>query len=656
MKRMKNDWRKFTGLDGHFSKTRMKNRIYQKLFPFSLVILAGNGFLGYAIYKSNQKLSDSELWVQHTEQVIARSASIGSIASDIETASRGFVITDDNTFLEQFNTVEKTVLVYIGQLRQLTGDNPVQQQRIDSLAFYMHKHLDFSYQTISIRGKEGLISAIAYISTKQGKHYTDRIRQITRAIEQEEEALLKQRKQTNEGSAAVFDRFAVIMFISMSGFTILLLIAIGKYWIQNKEKELRAGELIIANKELAFQNVEKEKRAKELIVANIELAFQNEEKGKRAGELMVANVELAFQNEEKEKRAGELMVANIELAFQSEEKEKRATELVIANKELAFQNKEKEKRASELVLANEELAFQSEEKEKRATELIIANKELAFQNEEKEKKAEELSIANWELKKAEDDIRKFNKEDIRKLNEELEQKVVARTAQLESANQELESFSYSVSHDLRTPLRAVNGYAKMLEEDYADLFDDEGRRKLAVVQNNAKKMGVLIDDLLAFSRLGRQEIKKSVVNMTALVENALAELRASQQFKAVVTINDLHPAIADTTLMAQVWVNLLSNAIKYSSNNKQPVIKIESEKKNDELIYSISDNGVGFDMKYGHKLFGVFQRLHSSKDFEGTGVGLALVHRIITKQGGKIWAKAEINKGATFYFSLPEKH
>jgi PAS domain S-box-containing protein len=375
---------------------------------------------------------------------------------------------------------------------------------------------------------------------------------------------------------------------------------------------------------------------------------------KRGEQLIIANLELAFQNEEKENRATELIIANKELAFQNEEKENRATELIIANKELAFQNKEKEKRAKELMVANMELAFQNEEKGKRAKELIVANVELAFQNEEKEKRAEELTIANRELKKAEDDIRKLNKEDIRKLNEELEQKVVARTAQLESANRELESFSYSVSHDLRTPLRAVNGYAKILEEDYANVFDPEGRRMLAVVQNNAKKMGVLIDDLLTFSRLGKKEVKKSMVNMTALVENALAELHTSQQFKALVTINDLHPAIADTTLMAQVWVNLLSNAIKYSSNTKKPAIKVDSEKRNNELIYSISDNGVGFDMKYAHKLFGVFQRLHSSKDFEGTGVGLALVHRIITKQGGKIWAKADINKGATFYFSLPE--
>ena len=377
---------------------------------------------------------------------------------------------------------------------------------------------------------------------------------------------------------------------------------------------------------------------------------------KKAGELAIANKELIFQNDEKEKRASELIIANKELAFQNKEKENRAAELIVANKELAYQNEEKEKRAAELIIANKELVFQNKEKEKRAAELIIANRELVFQNKEKEERAAELIIANRELKKAENDIRKLNKEDIRKLNEELEQKVLERTAQLESANKELESFSYSVSHDLRAPLRAVNGFAILLGERYEDLFDKEGKRLLNIIKENANKMGLLIDDLLAFSRLGRKEIHKSVIDMTALAENALYELNTSQQFKAEVKINDLHHALADTTLMHQVWLNLLSNAIKYSSNKKAPVITISSEEKNGELIYSITDNGVGFNMRYAHKLFGVFQRLHDAEDFEGTGVGLALVHRIITKQGGKIWAKARVGKGATFYFSLPEKH
>lgn len=368
-------------------------------------------------------------------------------------------------------------------------------------------------------------------------------------------------------------------------------------------------------------------RAEELIIAEKELIFQNQEKEKRASELITANKELIFQNEEKEKRASELIIANKELLFQNMEKEKRAAELIIANEELLFQNKEKEKMAFELVVANKELAFQNQEKEKRASELIIANEELIFQNKEKEKQTAAMSIAIKGLEKTEQ--------------------------QLNLVNEELESFSYSISHDLRAPLRSVNGYAKILEEDYNSVFDDEGKRLLSVVQDNAKKMGVLIDELLAFSRLGRKEINKSLLNNTLLVKNVVSELNTAPDFKPKIIINDLHLAMADYAMMKQVWMNLLSNAIKYSSTIDKPIIIISSEEKAGEFVYSITDNGVGFDMKYAHKLFGVFQRLHAAEDFEGVGVGLALVQRIIIKQGGKIWAHAKVGKGATFNFSLP---
>ena len=244
--------------------------------------------------------------------------------------------------------------------------------------------------------------------------------------------------------------------------------------------------------------------------------------------------------------------------------------------------------------------------------------------------------------------RKLAEDQNRKLNEELELRVKERT-------EEMEAFSYSISHDLRSPLRAVNGYANMLEEDYKALFDDEGKRLLKVIQENAKKMGVLIDDLLAFSRLGRKELTKTVVDMKALFETALDELNKLPGYKATVKINELHPVMADNTLMYQVCINLLSNAIKYSSHHKAPFIEISSEKAGVEIIYSVTDNGVGFEMQYVHKLFNVFQRLHVAEDFEGTGVGLALVQKIIVKHGGKIWAKGAVEKGATFSFSLPFK-
>lgn len=308
-----------------------------------------------------------------------------------------------------------------------------------------------------------------------------------------------------------------------------------------------------------------------------------------------------------------------------------------------------------LLMANEALSFQNEEKERIIAGLITANQQLTHENAEKEKKALALAIANNQLKEEEDKILKANEESIGKLNEELEQKILERTGQLETAVKELEAFSYSVSHDLRAPLRAVNGFAVILEEAYSGVLDSEGMRLLKIIQENANKMGVLIDDLLAFSRLGKKEINSTIIDMTSQARNALYNLKNTLKIKAEVKINKLHPVLGDTTLINQVWMNLLSNAVKYSSKNEAPVITVKSTKKNGEVVYSVADNGVGFDMKYAHKLFGVFQRLHDETDFEGTGVGLALVQRIINKHGGKIWANAKVGKGATFYFSIPEK-
>jgi PAS domain S-box-containing protein len=242
--------------------------------------------------------------------------------------------------------------------------------------------------------------------------------------------------------------------------------------------------------------------------------------------------------------------------------------------------------------------------------------------------------------------RKQGEEEIKVLNEELEKRVKERT-------EEIESFSYSVSHDLRAPLRAVNGYARILEEDYRDMLDEEGKRLLGEVQQNAKKMGVLIDDLLDFSRLGRKEIDRSVIDMNKLAALALREINQSVSHHATIECTDLHPVRADFSLLQHVMINLVSNAIKYSSKRDSPLIQIRSECKGEEVIFSIKDNGVGFDMEYVNKLFGVFQRLHSNEEFPGTGVGLAIVQRIIHKHNGRVWAEGKTGEGATFYFTLP---
>ena len=232
----------------------------------------------------------------------------------------------------------------------------------------------------------------------------------------------------------------------------------------------------------------------------------------------------------------------------------------------------------------------------------------------------------------------------------------AKNTELKTVNQELETFSYSVSHDLRAPLRAIDGYSRVLLEDHATQLDAEGVRSLNVIRANARRMGLLIDDLLEFSRLSRKELVTAQVDMAALARAAADDLRREPELaaaNATIDIGPLPPARGDAGLLQQVWANLIGNALKYSRTRAAPRIEIAAAEQNGDLVYSVRDNGVGFDPAYADKLFGVFQRLHSAQEFEGTGVGLALVQRILERHGGRIWADGKLDQGATFYFTLP---
>jgi light-regulated signal transduction histidine kinase (bacteriophytochrome) len=239
------------------------------------------------------------------------------------------------------------------------------------------------------------------------------------------------------------------------------------------------------------------------------------------------------------------------------------------------------------------------------------------------------------------------------LNAQLEQRVAERTSALEAANRHSEAFSYSVSHDLRAPVRAMNGFSQAVLEDYGELLPDEGRHYLESIREGAKEMDALIDDLLAFSRVIQAQLQRRNVDTRKLVENVIEELSLHQKGRKIeITTGDIPPCLGDPTLLKQVWINLLSNALKYTRKRERAVVEIGCASHSGEEAYFVRDNGVGFDMHYADQLFGVFQRLPGAEEHEGTGVGLAIVERVIHRHGGRIWANSRQGEGATFYFTV----
>jgi signal transduction histidine kinase/CheY-like chemotaxis protein/CHASE3 domain sensor protein len=445
---------------------------------------------------------------------------------------------------------------------------------------------------------------------------------------------------------------------------------------QNDEKEKRAQELGVANKELAFQNEEKEKRAQELGVANKELAFQNDEKEKRAEELGIANKELAFQNDEKEKRAEELGIANRELAFQNDEKEKRAAELDIANKELAYQNDEKEKRAAELVIANKELAFQNNEKEKRALELSFANNELSDQAEELQTQQEELKQMNEELEEQALNL-KQQKEELQMTNEELEEQtqsleiknievltakndIEQKTKQLEISSKYKSEFLANMSHELRTPLNSLLILSKDLSENRNKNLDSIQIESAEIIYKSGHDLLVLINEVLDLSKIeaGKMTLNIENVSLKKFSNDLIREFKHHAEQKGLTLSlkldNELPESIrTDPQRLNQILKNLLSNAIKFTEKGSVNIrISPGSENK---VVISVADSGIGISEDKQISVFEAFQQVEggTSRKYGGTGLGLSISRELAKLLGAEIKLSSKLNKGSVFSLTIP---
>jgi PAS domain S-box-containing protein len=291
------------------------------------------------------------------------------------------------------------------------------------------------------------------------------------------------------------------------------------------------------------------------------------------------------------------------------------------------------------------------------TQFIRLKEEEAERIKTSEELRSRLGEMEIEIYKRAQEIQKMNNNLLKEINERknAEKSLEENLLRLETANKELEAFTYSVSHDLRAPLRAINGYTKILFEDHYEQLNEDGKNSMNIVMRNTRKMGRLIDDLLSFSRYSKIEMAKAKTDLHRLAETVIREHQNQYAEKPMeVVLKELEPSLCDINMIRQVWQNLISNAFKYSSKKDKIHLEIGCYPENDMQVYYVKDKGVGFDMNYADKLFGVFQRLHKMDQFEGTGVGLAIVQRIIARHGGRVWAEAKINEGAAFYFSLPK--
>ncbi|MFT3735294.1 MAG: CHASE3 domain-containing protein [Rhodocyclaceae bacterium] len=564
-------------------------RTVQAGFAFALVCLT---VIAVAAWYGIAQLRDNIGWVQHTREVLGGLEKLHALTTDAQNSRRGFMITGEDSYLEPHRLAVRTAGKQLQELNDLLKDNPAQQQRLDQLGSIVNEQLRTGEQAVELRRSKGFVATLQAAQVGRGKEMHDSIRSIVNEMTSVEEALLQERRQRTEQGTQIVQAIILFGSIIAIGVTGLAMFVTHRGFVRRKLAETERDRFFTLSLDL-------------LCIASGDGYF------KRVNPA-VQEI-LGWTPEEFLTRPFLDFVHPDDHEATMKEVEKQ---IVAGKTVLRFENRYLHKNGSWRILSWASVPHEN---------LMYAM-------------ARDMTGA------------RETEAQINRLNFDLQ----ARAIQLETANKELESFSYSVSHDLRAPLRHIHGYVQMLTRESEAQLSDNAKRYLKTIQDAGREMAQLIDDLLSFSRMGRAEMHTKRIDLADIVRAVRQDLDMTTRGRNIEWHIDSLPAVeGDINMLKQVCVNLLDNAVKYSRQRDPAKIEIcHSGEQDGMLVFFVRDNGAGFDMRYADKLFGVFQRLHRADEFEGTGIGLANVQRIIARHGGRVWAEGKPDLGATIYFTL----
>ena len=559
-----------------------------------LVIVAAIAWFDFASAR------EAERSVEHTYQVLNASQLLFSTIQDADSRQRGYLLTGEPQYLSRYRELIAEEAADMRELRSLTRDNPAQRRRLAELGRAVDARLAQLGQGISARREQGIQAAIETVRAGEGAHLMRDIRDILAALEAEEHRLLSQRTQA---AAAEADRTRWVLAMGTALLVSLLIFA-------GVIIESDVGKLQVSERMLRRQADLLDKAPGPIIVWQLGGAIEYWNRGAEDLFGITAQQAVGRIHDDLLHPLHPLGMPAVQQELERDGEWRGELTHVVDGRE---------------IVAESHMTLVTEPDGRRT--VLKTNRDIT-----EEKRAQE---------------------EIRRLNQDLEERVRDRTAQLEASNKELETFAYSVSHDLRAPLRGIDGWSLALLEDYGPQLDPNARQYLERVREETQRMGRLIDDLLKLSRLTRVELQRQSVDLTSLARAIACRLREADTRRGMdFIIQDGLAAGGDTRLLEIVLSNLLGNAVKFTGPRAQARIEFGQGRHRDQLAFYVRDNGVGFDMAYAGTLFGAFQRLHKYSEFPGTGIGLATAQRVLQRHGGRIWAEARPDEGATFYFTI----